>query len=226
MNSDQRKVVKMKVKYLALVVGDTNIIKAGSLFKLFLGYFKKKFPEGNIELLIHATIDQMNDDGEEWVEAGLRFLHCLSISFPLQFVDHLILIESYMKESDTCGDMNRKNRLQIVVLSILAQIIPASEAIDLDFLSALEKDLMVMLGKGSQRILEHALPCFIQVTIRSKSTYRLKKVSEHCLSVIKNFKDGLASDLDSNTLRNIFRCLIISSLIDRYSNESLEKSMV
>ncbi|KAJ1969361.1 Sister chromatid cohesion protein 2, partial [Dimargaris verticillata] len=129
---------------------------------------------------------------------------------------HLMTLQPYLKESSTGG--SEQKVLQYVVM-IFQETLPSLKHVNPSLLVQVEKELLTILSKSPQLILNVAIPCLCQVVERLTKSYQfLTRVLRSCFDKLTREAQGMTAGKPLPPLKTLMRMLILLGLVCRHFN--------
>ncbi|KAJ1656805.1 Sister chromatid cohesion protein 2 [Dispira simplex] len=160
------------------------------------------------------ALEERSSDRAELAQC-MHLIYLFSKAQPRLFTEsHLMTLQPYLKDgSQTSGDQ----RLLQYVLMIIQQILPELKHPNPIMLDQVEKELLGILTKSPQLVLNVAVPCLCRVVTQ------LTRSFQFLTRILRSCHDGLTRDIRSHRAgkplapaKKIMRMLILLGLLCRY----------
>ncbi|KAJ8331310.1 Sister chromatid cohesion protein 2 [Batrachochytrium dendrobatidis] len=165
------------------------------------------------QLLLYYEKSQINN-----ISFNLALLLRLSDVVPDLVSPHLFTLYPFLKPSKSTVPAEIQQELAIThhVLSIFMNVLPMVKNVDLALVESIETDLLQLLNKSSQNILQAAVPCLcIIVSKHTRNVSKIVRVVTTCYSLLEKSKTQYLTSktLPPTSVRSIWRCMILLSQI-------------
>ncbi|KAJ3066015.1 hypothetical protein HDU98_010660, partial [Podochytrium sp. JEL0797] len=186
-----------------------------------------------VECLIELVLEAEERGDKETIKSSFMLLNQISRVLPQLLLPHVKMLHMYLKgnvapttpvtQNDRIAKMNEE-QITAAVVSILGLVIPHAQDPDLNLMSAIESDLLVLMSKRSLAVVNLIVPTLSSfVHLVTKNYAKLTKVLRTCLDNFQKSRQMInAADpsrqggaLTPANERAIARGLIIVSLLVR-----------
>ncbi|KAI8926564.1 hypothetical protein BC831DRAFT_413959 [Entophlyctis helioformis] len=188
---------------------------------------------GQVHCMVLCLMDQLltlyGQSQLDAISANLGLLLRLCDIAPDLVSPHLLTLHPFIRPSQAASDPAVAQQEQQIVQNVLAifrNVLPMIKDADAALVGAVETDLLQLLNKSPQTIIQSAVPCIcIIVANHTHHSAKLARVVTTCYGVLDKTKAQYAKTktLPANALRTIWRCLILLTLVLRHYDFSTER---
>nr|KAJ3420612.1 Sister chromatid cohesion protein 2 [Polyrhizophydium stewartii] len=238
----EKAAVRWIVRCLTRVASKSNAVSmllGETLTKAVKSATKQTRPalHAHVHALVLCTVDQLLVSYEQsrmdGIVAHLALLLRLSDIAPELVSPHLFTLHPFIKPSRAAHAPNSPEaaqELQIVqsVLVIFVNVLPMIREPDPTLVAAVETDLLQLLNRSPQGVIQSAVPCVCTIVAKhTRNVAKLARVVVTCYDMLEKHKAVCeqTGSLPPNSLRTAWRCMILLSLVLRYYDFSDDKNM-
>ncbi|KAJ1987257.1 Sister chromatid cohesion protein 2 [Dimargaris cristalligena] len=200
--SNQSEVMGEVIRQLLVRADKTELTPLLTLYSIYV--------EALMDHLL--TLEEANDHTE--IQRCVHLLYLFSVARPQLFTEaHVMALLPYLKDS---ASPNEQRVLQYVLMAI-QQALPELGHPSPDMLVQIEKELLAILTKSPQLILNVAVPCLCRiVTSQTKSFHFLTRILRSCVDKLTSEIRGLKTGKPLAAPKSVMRMMILLGLLGRY----------
>ncbi|KAH6590969.1 hypothetical protein BASA50_008969 [Batrachochytrium salamandrivorans] len=223
----------------------TQIVSKSSLLSSLLGEFFKatvknvgskqamlqlRSQANCMVLCLMDTLLSLYEESKlEAIPDNLALLFRLSGIVPDLVSPHLFTLYPFMKPSTSKQPSELQRDLQIThsVLAIFLNVLPMIQNPDRVLVENIETDLLQLLNKSPQSIIQSAIPCICMIVSKHTNNFiKLARIVSTCFSLLEKSKTQFLETkmLNASSLRTIWRCMILLTQVLRYYDFSSHRA--
>ncbi|KAJ1343287.1 homoaconitase [Batrachochytrium salamandrivorans] len=187
----------------------TQIVSKSSLLSSLLGEFFK------------ATVKNVGS------KQAMLQLRSQANCMVLCLMDTLLSLYEESKLSKQPSELQRDLQITHSVLAIFLNVLPMIQNPDRVLVENIETDLLQLLNKSPQSIIQSAIPCICMIVSKHTNNFiKLARIVSTCFSLLEKSKTQFLETkmLNASSLRTIWRCMILLTQVLRYYDFSSHRA--